>query len=381
MKIVRLKNKKIIRKIVWAGFFVAVGFGLHMYLTPDYAAMQTPHVTPFVSVKALSKRDVSLKKKFIAEVEAINSVDIVPQISGYLEQILFKDGAFVHAGDTLFIIEQEKFKAAVQAAEANVEKAKSDLIQIENDYHRQEKLYKEKFTSKATLEVAENKFNQAKAAIKQAEADLELAQINLGYTEIKAPIDGYIGKALVSVGNYVNPSIQSLARIVQTDPIRIGFSVSDKERMTFLDEVKKINNPTRFELVLPNGEIQPISIENMFSDNEINPDTATIPVYVDYKNPDKKLIPGNYVDILVGFGAEQDALVVPLIALAQDINGSYVMTVNDDNTVEQKYLELGRVIDDVQEVKSGLSETDKVIVQGLQKVQAGSVVSPIVVKE
>jgi len=380
MKSLKIKNKKVLKRVlVWGGFFAA-GFLLHLYLTPNMSGMAMQGRTPSVVVQKPARYDLTDKKKFIASVEAINSVDIIPQVSGYLEEVRFKDGAFVNAGDILFVIEQSKFKANVAVAEANLEKAKSDLNQVSSDYKRQEQLYKEKITPKAELEVAENKLNQAHSSVKQAEANLLLAQINLGYTEIKAPISGYIGKVLVTKGNYVSPSVPSLARIVQTDPIRIAFSVSDKDRLTFLKDIHADKKETHFEVVHPDGKTIEVKAENFFADNEINPDTATLPVYLDYKNEDNALIPGNYVDILMGIGQLKKSLVVPQAALAQDANGTYVMTVDEKNTVHQKYIEVGRLSGSIQEVKKGLSDSDGIIVQGVQKVQDGMIVNPIFVK-
>ena len=381
MKVMKIKKKNLVKSFVLCSICFGLGYYLHICLSPNYSAMMRPNEAPFVSVQGLKTKDISIKKKFIAEVEAINSVDIVPQVAGYLKDVKFQDGSFVKEDDVLFIIEQSRFKANVAVAEANLEKAKSDFIQIESDYERQKKLYKDKVVSKSILEKSENNINQAKANIKQAEANLELANIDLGYTEIKAPISGYIGKALISKGNYVHPQIQSLARIVQVNPIRIAFSISDKDRITFLQEIKNNQKNFSVEIVYPNGKTEEVSIDNIFAESEINAQTATLPVYIDYKNEEHLLVPGNYIDILVRIGDKEEQLVVPLVALAQDTNGTYVMTVNDENKVEQKYLKLGKVIEDKQVVLDGLNKTDKVIVQGLQKVQAGSSVRPIEVKE
>lgn len=378
MKLPKIKNKKIIKRtLTWGGFFL-LGFMTHVYLNPAPSGAFPKAGVPSVSVQNPKRQDLTEKKKFIAEVESINSVNIVPQVAGYLEEVRFNDGSFVQEGDILFVIEQTKFKANVEAAEANLEKAKSDLVQISSDYNRQLQLYKEKITPKAELEVAENRLNQAKSTIKQAEANLTLAQINLDYTEIKAPISGYIGKVLVTKGNYVSPSVQSLARIVQTDPIRIAFSVSDKERLTFLKDIHG-ENDTRFEIVHPNGETVEIEAENFFTNNEINPDTATLPVYLDHKNQDNTLIPGNYVDILVSAGKGEKSLVIPEVAIVRDINGAYVMTVDSENKVHQNYIELGKNSGNLREVLKGLTDDDTVIVQGLQKVQDGATVNPILV--
>ena len=381
MKVMKIKKKSLVKSFLLCSVCIGLGYYLHICLSPNYGAMMHANEPPFVSVQGLKTKDVSIKKKFIAEVEAINSVDIVPQVAGYLEEVKFKDGSFVSEGDTLFVIEQSRFKANVDVAEANLEKAKSDFIQIESDYKRQEKLYKDKVVSKSILEKSENSINQAKANIKQAEANLELAKIDLEYTQIKSPINGYIGKALISKGNYVHPQVQSLARIVQVNPIRIAFSVSDKDRITFLQEIKNKQKDFAVEIVYPNGETEEVSVDNIFAESEINPQTATLPVYIDYKNEEHLLVPGNYIDILVRIGNKEEQLVVPLVALAQDINGTYAMVVNGENKVEQRYLKLGKVIEDAQIVLDGLNPDDKVIVQGLQKVQAGSLVRQIEVKE
>lgn len=379
MKIAKIKNKKIMKTVLYGGVCFALGYGTCVWVSPDYSAMMRPNEVPYVSVQELSYKDMSEKTKFIAQAEAVESVDIIPQINGYLDEVRFQDGSYVKEGDVLFVIEQKKFKANVDAAAADLDKAKSDLVQLESDYKRKKQLYAEKYISASELEVAENKFTQANAAIRQAQANLELAEINLGYTEIKAPISGFIGKSLITKGNYVHPSIPSLARIVKTDPIRIAFSVSDKERLTFLQNLKDKRNNISFEIAYPTGETEPIEIDQIFTGNEINPDTATIPIYIDYKNPHKKLLPGTFVDVLVVVGQQDKVLTVPLTALAQDSNGTYVIVIDNDNKAEQRYVETGEISGVYQEVKSGLNENDRVVVQGLQKVSAGMTVHPVIV--
>ena len=225
MRVKKIKSSGIIYKVAYSLLCCALGWYLHGKFSPDFSAMMHDNEQPRVLVKALSKGDVSAKKKYIAQVEAINSVDIVPQVSGYLEQILFNDGAYVEKDEQIFLIEQRKYQADLQAAEAAVK-------QLRNEYNRITSLHKNKYVSDKERDIAESNLEQAEAA-------LDLAKLNLEYTEIKSPISGYIGKALVTAGNLVSPNTQKLARVVQTDPIRIAFSVTDKERSDFMSKTKR----------------------------------------------------------------------------------------------------------------------------------------------
>jgi len=365
MKVKKIKSRKIYLNTFYALCLIMFGWWLNSHVSPRAGGWVME--TPSVQVQGLKQQDVSAKKKYIAQVEAINSVDVIPQVSGYIEQILFKNGAEVKKGEVLFIIEQRRYQDNLKAAAATRK-------QLAADYKRLSALHNKKFISDKEIEAAES-------ALKNAEAAEDLAKLNLEYTEVKAPIDGVISKALVTVGNLVNQNTHRLARIVQERPVRIVFSVTDKERSIFMD---KLNNAQDVfvDIVLPNGEVQTQTAQNLFFGNEVNVDTATIPVYLDAKNDDNLLVPGNYVDIYMRFTQKEMALLVPQMALAEDVNGTYVMTVKkaeqgDGYIAEQKYIKLGDVIDDWQIVLSGLDKEDRVIVQGLQKVRSNASVKPI----
>lgn len=358
---IKEEHKKLLKNCAYAALFMGIGAYLHTVCTSDQAATRGTNEPPYVLTRSLTKADVSEKKKHIAKVEAINSVDIIPQVSGYLEKILFESGAEVKEGENIFVIEQTQYKADLEKAEAAVVKA-------QKQYDRLVSLNKQKYTSDRDLEVVESE-------LKQAKAELEIAQLNIEHSEIKSPINGKIGKTLVTVGNLVTPSSGKLARIVQTSPIRIAFSVSDKERLMIMKD-DNVGDDAFVEIVLPNGDVNRAQTENVFVDNEVDASTATIPVYLDVDNSDDLLVPGNYVDIYIHFTASKDALLVPQQALMSDVNGTYVMIVNKDNKVEQKYITLGSVMGENQVVKSGLNGDERVIVQGLQKVAPGMTVNP-----
>ena len=219
--------------------------------------------------------------------------------------------------------------------------------------------------------------------MKNAEAAEDLAKMDLDYTEVKSPINGTIGKALVTVGNLVSMNTQKLARIVQTDPIRIVFSVSDKQRLEFRNNEKE-KKELFVDIVLSDGKVYSQPADRMFVGNEVDATTATIPVHIDVDNKNGDLVPGNYVDIYMRLAQKQMVLTIPQTALSEDVHGTYVMTVKkvgdgDKYVAEQKYIKLGDIVDDYQVVLSGLEENDLVVVEGLQKVHNGGEVKPIFV--
>lgn len=373
MQVTTIKKRTIFKKILVLALCVAAGWYLKARLTPQAPAMMgMGGGEPYVLIKQVTQTNIAPKRNYIGHVEAIKSVNLKPQINGYVEKVLFHEGSLVSEGDILFVIEQKRYLATLELRQAELDSAKASLVRAERDYKRQTSLSKEQYASKATLDTSESSYLQAKAAVAQAQANVELAKIDLDYTEIKAPITGYIGKAKVTEGNYVNSTTQDLARIVQTNPIRVAFSITDKDTLSSRQMYQgKDQEHLQTELVLPNGTVLVNNLQSRFSDNEINSDTATITIYAEYSNDQNLLIPGNYVDIRVGTKEEQIAVLVPQAALAQDEHGNYVVTVDKDNIAEQKRVILGDIVGDSQIVLDGLSPDDKVIIQGLQKAVNG----------
>lgn len=322
-----------------------------------------------VLAQTVHKEPVALGSTFIAKVEAINASDVTPQVSGYIDRVLFKDGSFVQEGDVLFVIDQSRYKAAVTSAEAALEKAKASLKQIESDYNRELSLYNEKLLSKADLEVAESNLANAQANVKSAQASLDLAKLDLEYTEVRSPISGYIGKALMTKGNYTSAAASKLARVIQMDPIRVVFSITDKERLSGMDQLT--TSEPDIQISLPNGEKIDLPSASVFSDNEINADTATMAVYAQAANPQRKLVPGNYVNLTVSTDKFRPVILIPQTAVAQDAAGQYVMTVTPENVVLQKYVTTGAMVGNKYIVISGLEEGDRIIPVGHQKLQNG----------
>lgn len=335
------------------GFFI----GSKFVAAKIAKAMAAMNREVYVTVQTPKVENVTLNKKYIAKVEAINAVDIKPQVSGYIEEILFQDGSEVQEGQSLYNIEKRRYAA-------NVASAKANLMQIENDYKRQQALYKDKMLPKAELEVAEANVAKAKAA-------LELAEVDLDHADVEAPISGRIGKTLVSKGNFVASGGANLARIVQMQPVRINISVTDKERLNTVKEMAKGTESTmHLQAQLSDGTVIDINPNKVYSDNEVNTQTATIPLYIEYQNAENLLIPGNFINILISETSAKEELTVPQVAVAQDGNGKYVMVIKDD-IAEQKYVELGDTFKDRFVVKSGITTNDKIAITGVQKLSNG----------
>lgn len=338
-------------------------------LTP-HAGMMPGSMTPYVLIEELKPENVTKEKSHIAHVEAINAVNLQPEVSGTIEDVHFSEGSFVKQGDLLFTIEPSIYKATLDLRKAELEKATAGLTESERNYNRQITLSKQNIASKATFDNAESAFLQAKASVEQAKANLELAQINYDYTFTNAPIDGYIGKALVTKGNRVVASTQVLAKIVQLNPIRVAFTLTDKEFIAFKNSKDDAAKKMKARFVLPDGSSVVKEFLSTFVDNEVSTNTATVAVYGDFENDEETLIPGSYVQIALLLD-DTKTILVPQAALAQDENGFYAYVVNAENVAEERRLQLGDVVGDRQIVLNGLNDGDKVVVKGVQKLKHG----------
>ncbi len=342
---------------------VILGAGWY-FLGPKNPNMMMPKVNAKVAV--VSEEVIKNSKKYVALVEAINSVDVVAKVSGSLDKVNFVEGSFVKKDDPLFVIDKEPYQANYDLAQAQMESAEATLTRAERDYNRQKQLSAKNIASKATFDAAESAYLQAKAAVSQAKARLNLAEIDLKNTEVKAYIDGQIGKTQVTVGNFVTASSMVLARVSQIDPIRIAFSVTDKEFLEIqrAKEQEDINDLT-INIELSDGDVLHEKLEQAFASNETNMGTATIAIYVDVKNDKHYLNPGTYVNISFTSNREKKGLVVPETAIIQSDNVSLVFVVGEDNVAKMRPVTLGEAFDGKQVIASGLNAGERVLISGL----------------
>jgi membrane fusion protein, multidrug efflux system len=339
---------------------------------------------PAVSVTPVASRPVTEAGDFIGRIVAIDKVEVVARVAGFIEERNFTEGQQVKKGDLLFRIEQDTYKAAVDQQKASLAKAKATELNASLQLGRGQELVKNQNIPQSTVDQRAADQQAAAADIMQAEALLEQAQINLGYTEIRSPIDGRIGLARFTVGNLVGPTSGPLATIVSQDPIYVTFPVSEHDIIEYKHRVSASpdKNPhVTIHIRLPDGTTYPHQGVTNFLDVQVQADTDTVLVRAIVPNPEGMLVPGGIVGVATDRAKPAPSLMVPQAAVLLDQAGHYVMLVNDAKTVEQRRIttgvEQGRDI----VVTDGLKQGELVIVEGIQKVHPGQIVAATVVPQ
>jgi membrane fusion protein (multidrug efflux system) len=334
---------------------------------------------PAVTVAPVVSQQVIDTGGFIGRITAIDKVDIVARVPGFIEERTFTEGQQVKKGDLLFRIEQATYKAAVEQQQANLAKAKATEVNARLQLERGKELVRNNNIPQSTLDQRAADEAAAQANVMEAQALLDQAQINLGYTEIRSPIDGRIGLATYTVGNLVQPSSGKLATVVSQDPIYVIFQASQRDVLEYRRKSAEYKGGhVTIHLRLTDGSTYPHPGVTNFLDVQVDPNTDTVSVRAQLPNPDRVLIPGGVVGVTTERGAPRSALLVPQSAVQLDQAGRYVLLVDDAKKVELRRIttgiEQGRNI----VVTAGLKQGELVIVEGIQKVRPGQVVSATV---
>ncbi|MGO1076237.1 efflux RND transporter periplasmic adaptor subunit [Inquilinus sp. CA228] len=341
---------------------------------------QAPQMPPpAVGVVTAAKRPVAAGVTFVGRVQAVNKVDLVARVEGFLQQRNYTEGQEVKAGELLFVLEKDTYQASVDQAQANLASAQATADNDKLQTDRARELIKNQNVAQSTLDDRIAAEKSAVAAVQQNQAALEQAQINLGYTQIAAPFDGRVGISTFSVGALVGPSTGTLATIVSQDPIYVIFPVSDR----FIQDVQQQTGTGRVEpqdvvvkLTLANGSDYPETGKIDFTDVKVDQNTDTLMVRAVFANPKRILTDGQYARVTAERKDPVEALVIPQRAILTDQTGNFVLVVGEGNKAAAKHITTGANQGADVVVQQGLNDGDVVIVDGVQKVRPGQEVNP-----
>lgn len=358
----------------------ALGPLLILLLLPGLAPAQSQQPpAPAVTVVAVEATDITPSVVFTGRIEAIDKVELMARVDGFLEQRRFEEGGLVRTGELLFVIEKGLYQAQLDAVDADIAAAEAAVKLAELDVERQSTLVQRQAIAQSVLDQARAQADEARAQLQRAQASRTRAELDLGYTDIKAPIDGRIGRASVSVGDYVGPNSGPLATLVSQDPVYVTFPVTQRQLLSFRESATSQGDTSTVtvRVRLADGRVYEHAGRIDFVDVQVDPGTDTIAVRAILDNPDALLIDQQLVTALVETATPRTALVVPQRAVLADQGGRFVLVVGDDNTVEQRPITVGQSIDGGRyAVTGGLEEGERVITEGIQRVRPGMTVDP-----
>lgn len=346
---------------------------------PEAPAPGSTAPPPAVDVVRVVREDVTPRSTFTGRIEAVDKVDLRARVEGFLEKRLFEEGSAVKAGQLLFVIEKAPYEVAIADARGAIARAEGALQLADVEVARFQELVKKQAAAQSDLDLRVARQAEARGALMQSQAALQKAELDLSYTDVAAPVSGAIGRAAFSVGSYVSPASEPLATLVSQDPIYVVFPVSQRLLLAIRrGQVEKGEDPRAVEvrLRLADGSMYARAGRIDFVDVQVNPGTDTVSIRSELANPDGLLRDGALVTAVIAATRPEQALVVPAQAILADQAGLYVLVADAEDRVQVRRVEAGPAADGKVPVKAGLTEGERVIVEGVQKVRPGIVVTP-----
>ncbi|ELJ0840316.1 efflux RND transporter periplasmic adaptor subunit [Vibrio vulnificus] len=342
----------------------------------DKTLQQRNTMAPLVVTQEVLMLDYQPSNAYIGRVEAVEDTNITAQVSGYLKARHFEEGELVEKGALLYTIEPSSFEAQVASAKASLAQAKASLKKAELDHQRGKNLLPRGSISQSEFDALTAGLLSAQAQLEAANAQLKLADVNLSYTQIRAPFSGRISDSKVSTGDLVSPSAGILTTLVSLDPIHTAFSISERERLALGIERIKGDGSTpsagvEVQLQLENGKEYPHLGRLDYLGNRIDTKTGTIALRAVVANPDHQLLPGQHIKVNLREKQAKSVVVVPRRAVQTDLEGHFVMVMTQGEVAERRNVSLGAQVEQGVVIREGLTQDDVVITQGLQRVRNG----------
>jgi multidrug efflux system membrane fusion protein len=343
--------------------------------TPDVA--QAPPA-PKVTVAKVLEQPVNEWDEFTGRLEAPETVEIRPRVSGQIDQVAFTEGALVNKGDVLFQIDPRPFQAEVRRLEAQLQQARANSSRSDNEAQRGQRLQASNAISAELAETRSSSAQEARAAMAGIQAQLDLAKLNLSFTRVTAPISGRVSRAEITAGNIVTADVTALTSVVSTDKVYAYFDTDERVylKYTQLARQGQRGQTTPVYLGLSNESGNPHLGQMNFVDNQVNPKTGTIRGRAVFDNKDGLFTPGLYARIKLVGSATYPAVLIKDDAVGTDLGKKFVLVMDKDNKAAYRSVELGPKLEGLRIVRSGLSKDDSIVINGLQRVRPGSQVDP-----
>lgn len=352
--------------------------GLISLLSATSVAAQDSPAPPTVGIAAAYGADTSEEASFIGRGEAIDTVDVIARVSGFVQEIAVNNGASVAEGDLLFLIEPDAYEATVEARSADVARAEADLELARVELDRKGELFRRGSVPEAERDVALANEKVAEAQLRAAQAALRQAELDLSYTEIRAPFSGRLGRLATSEGDLVGPSGPPLVTLVREAPIFVSFSLTEKQSIGVLelvdqsiDELGDRSQSPDVHVVLSNGTALEETGRIAFAENRISPETGTIALRARFENARRLIVDGAFVTVRIAAPDTRRRVLVLQAAVQRDQRGDFVLVVTPEQMVEQRHIRTGGQHGTALIVEEGLQEGEPVIVEGLQRVRPG----------
>ncbi|WP_207887105.1 multidrug efflux RND transporter periplasmic adaptor subunit MexE [Pseudomonas sp. 30_B] len=338
------------------------------------AAQNMP--APKVSVAEVIEQPINEWDEFTGRLEAPESVELRPRVSGYIDRVAFREGTLVKKGDLLFQIDPRPFEAEVHRLEAQLQQARANQTRTVNEAARGERLRATNAISAELADARSAAATEAKAVVAATQAELDNARLNLSFTQITAPIDGRVSRAEVTAGNLVNSGQTLLTTLVSTDKVYAYFDADERVYLKYMDLARKGGPDARGSspvyLGLTGEDGFPHEGKLDFLDNQVNPKTGTIRGRAVFDNDGNQFTPGLYARIkLVGSGTYPAALIKDE-AVGTDLGKKFVLVMDKDSKVQYRSIELGPKLEGLRIVRNGLAKGDRIVVNGLQRVRPGA---------
>ena len=373
------KNIIIFLSVIIVAILIRYGFSTFQAVMQGKAMANKP--APTVTVQEIETRNVIRSFDAPGRVVSKYRVDVMARISGYLLKSYFKEGDTVRAGQTLFLIEPTEYSNASNVAAANVKNLKAQLVYAEKQLARAAELVKKDYIAKAQYDQILSQRDALRAQLSSAQASLNDANRNLGYTNVKSPVNGKVGIINVTVGNYVSPTSGALTTINSTNPIYVTFPIESADFQALAVADKSNNKNRKVELIMNGGtKYSKLGVQD-FQDNKVDQTTGTVTMRATFDNPNNELIHGEFVTVKLYSNNPVEVPVAPVTAVLENQAGKYVYKLDDKNLPQLVYVKTGEQNGDNWIIKEGLQKGDRIVTEGLQKVTPGKPVTIVTAEE